>query len=145
MSQQELDRADQEVMDMVNAGATPQAEASAEQIEARVREIEAEQEQKLMDAEAKKIRDAEEEKARQEAMFAALKRSEEQYLHRKKIRDTMIMVLSVVACAGISALLIVPMYVLGFAVWTANVGVLTSGVVAGVCVARWLQQRKRWW
>ena len=144
MSQQELERTDQEVMDLVHGMAAPEALASAEEIEQRVHEIEAEQQRKAEEERDAKIRAAEEEKARQEAAYEAMKRSEERYMRQQRRKQMINTVLSVVLCALISALLLVTLFVPEVITWVAYIGIVACCTVAGIRVDRQIRQRKQW-
>lgn len=143
MSQQELERTDQEVMDLVNSEATPEALASAEEIEQRVREIESEQQRKAEAERDAQIRAAEEEKARQEAYYEAMRRSEERY-HRRQFRKQIFQtVLTVALCGLISAMLVVVLFVPEVINWVAYAGIVVCCTVAGIRVDRQVRQG-RW-
>lgn len=143
MSQQELERTDQEVMDLVNSEATPEALASAEEIEQCVREIELEQQRMAKAEHDAQIRAAEEEKARQEAAYEAMRRSEERY-HRRQIRKQIFhTVLTVALCGLISALLLVTLFVPEVITWVAYIGIVACCTVEGIRVDRQVR-RGRW-
>lgn len=144
MSQQELERTDQEVMDLVNGAAAPDAAAAADEIEKRMRQIDAEQEQKRKDAEEAKLRVAELEKAREEEEYRRMKECEERYLRRQRRKQVLDTVLIVALCFLISCLLILTMIVPEIMAGVVCVGVVVCSTVAGIRVDRQLRNRDRW-
>ena len=112
MSQQELERGDQEVMGIVNEHAHPDAAAAAMKIERKQKE----KSEKAMDAEW-------------QAECG-------QTVQNRRILWTIVQVLS---CVLVAALFVAALLDPAFVVHLVNVGVLACGITAALIVDRWLR------
>lgn len=144
MSQQELERTDQEVMDLVNGSAAPEAAATADEIEKRMRQLDAEQEQKLKDEQAAARHMAELEAARKEEMHRQMKESEERYNRRQRRNQVLNTVLVVVLCFLISGALLMMLILPEIMMWVVSIGVVVCCTVAGIRVDRQVRKRESW-
>ena len=117
MSQQELERGDQEVMDVVNGHSHPNAQAAAEKIQS--------QQQKKGTIGAV-----------ERAMIAQWQEEREQTVQNRRILWTIVQVLS---CVLVAALFVAALMDPGFVVHLVNVGVLACGITAALIVDRWLR------
>jgi len=120
MSQQEFERTDQEVMDLVNGVAPTETAGTAEELSGPSPE-------ELALAEAEKR--CQEEKAKEEKRMKA-------FVRKQKIRDA----LGIASCVLIAILLLLSMYVPDFLVYVVNLGVLTCGIVVAIIIDR----KTRW-
>lgn len=109
MSQQELEQTDQEVMEMVNSKATPEAKRRADQIE-----------------------DAINGPTPEEGAGCEVDRLHKEYCRKRKIRTAM----CVMACVLIAVALLIVLFAPALLVWVVNIGILCCGIVAGIAIDR---------
>ena len=118
MSQQELERSDQEVMDMVNSGASPQATQTAEDIAAEL---------KALDRDAAEM--VKEEKAQRQTY---------------KRREGRCVAFVVAACIVVAVLCVLALKHPGLVIWLVNAAVLSCGIVAAVKIDRWIRRWRKY-
>ena len=121
MSQIEFEKNDQEVIEMVNRSATPEAVLQAEQI---------------ADAITEPVPDEISDTDKEEQASAMVEEMERMYLRKKKMRY----LLTVALCFVITAVLIILLYMPFLMVWVVNIGVLGCGMVAAVAVDRYVRR-----
>lgn len=117
MSQQELEKSDEEVMNMVNGAASPQATQNAEDIAAEL---------KAMEREAAEM--VKEERAQRQTY----KRREGRYV-----------AFIVAACIAVAILCVLALKYSGLVIWLVNAAVLSCGIVAAVKIDRWIRRWKK--
>lgn len=117
MSQQELERSDEEVMNMVNGAASPQATYAAEVI-----------------AEEFENAKREEERPKEEGML----------YRRAKRRDASCVGAAVAACIVVAALCVLALKYSGLVIWLVNAAVLSCGIVAAVKIDRWIRRWRKY-
>lgn len=135
MSQQELEQTDQEVMEMVNKAASPEATQIAEKI-AEEHFAEAKNGEFFEDVEEKTVPDA------MDAQWIPANRSLIDKIARdakKRFRNRMI--ICVVLCILIAAALVAAWAVPKLVIWVVNIGVLSCGITAGIAIDRFV---RRW-
>lgn len=121
MSQIEFEKNDQEVIEMVNRSATPEAVLQAEQI---------------ADAITEPVPDESSDTDKEEQASAMVEKMERMYLRKKKMRYF----LTVALCFVIAAILIILLYMPFLMVWVVNIGILCCGMVAAVAVDRYVRR-----
>lgn len=121
MSQIEFEKNDQEVIEMVNRSATPEAVLQAEQI---------------ADAITDSVPDENSDTDKEEQSSAMVEKMERMYLRKKKMRY----LLTVTLCFVITAMLIILLYMPFLMVWVVNIGILGCGMVAAVAVDRYVRR-----
>lgn len=121
MSQIEFEKNDQEVIEMVNRSATPEAVLQAEQI---------------ADAITEPVPDEISDTGKEEQASAMVEEMERMYLRKKKMRY----LLTVTLCFVITAMLIILLYMPFLMVWVVNIGILGCGMVAAVAVDRYVRR-----
>lgn len=118
MSQQELERSDQEVMDMVNSGASPQATQNAEDIAAELKAME-----------------------RETAEMVKEERVQRQTYKRREGRCVAFIV---AACIAVAILCVLALKYSGLVIWLVNAAVLCCGIVAAVNIDRWIRKWRKY-
>lgn len=121
MSQMEFEKNDQEVIEMVNRSATPEAVLQAEQI---------------ADAITEPVPDEISDIDKDEQASAMVEKMERMYRRKKTMRY----ILTVALCVVIAAVLIILLYMPFLMVWVVNIGVLGCGMVAAVAVDRYVRK-----
>ena len=121
MSQIEFEKNDQEVIEMVNRSATPEAVLQAEQI---------------ADAITESVPDAIPDTDKDEQASIMVEKMERMYRRKKTTRY----ILTVSLCVVIAALLIILLYMPFLMVWVVNIGVLGCGMVAAVAIDRYIRR-----
>lgn len=132
MSQQEFEQNDQEVLDLVNDHAHPEAEASAEEIKKDLGYCgavghEPTPEEKLL---------AEEHRRWQEEAAREMKR-----VKSRKRREVFGVSVRVAICVAVACVLVAAMFAPELLIWIVNAGVLCCGIVAAIMIDRW---RRTW-
>ena len=117
MSQQELERSDEEVMSMVNGAASPQATSAAEAIAAEY-------------VNAKR----EEERPKEESMR----------YRKAKCRDASCVGIAVAVCVVVAVLCVLALKYSGLVIWLVNAAVLCCGIVAAVKIDRWVRKWRKY-
>lgn len=127
MSQQDLERGDQEVMGIVNDHAHPDTAAAAEEITEQLlqpEEPESDCDNTCYDEEPELV----------------------QMWNRKlKIRETISTGVCVAVCLLVAVLLVVANFLPDILIWIVNGGVLCCGIVAAVKLDRLISRRKSRW
>ena len=127
MSQQDLERGDQEVMGIVNDHAHPDTAAAAEEItEQLLRPEEPE-------ANSKSNCDNDEDRLIQT------------WERKRKFRETIRTGICVAVCLLVAVLLVVANFIPNILIWIVNGGVLCCGVVAAVKLDRLISHRRSRW
>ena len=120
MSQAEMEQKDQEVMDIVNEHAHPEAAAASDGI------ADAFADQETRAAEAKH-------REKQEKV--------ERLINHQKRKDAFSAIAWVAVCLMAVVALLLALYVPGVLIWVVNVGILTCGIVAALKIDKYI----RWW
>lgn len=131
MSQQELERGDQEVMGVVNSHSHPEAAAAAEKIEKRLDPALCGETEQGCECGAGCDGMTQEEFDREYAQFKKAQRK----------KDRTQVAACVMMCAIVAALLLVAFYVPDLLIWVVNLGVLSCGMVAAVQLDRFVKHR----
>lgn len=121
MSQQELDRTDRELIDMVNERASQQAKEDAERLAAALRQPTPEE------LAAQEAEDRKHEQAARERQLIL------EYQRERKIRRNLV----VAACLLIALMLLIARYVPWFVGVVVNLGILICGIVAAIIIDRY--------
>ena len=132
MSQQEFEQNDQEVLDLVNDHAHPEAEAFAEEIKKDLGYCSAVENEPT--PEEKQL--AEEHRRWQEEAAREMKR-----VKSRKRREVFGVSVRVAICVAVACVLVAAMFVPELQIWIVNAGVLFCGIVAAVMIDRWY---RRW-
>ena len=122
MSQAELEREDQEVMEIVNRHAHPEAAAAAKRIAAEA----AEPVEDVWDP---------------DAQYRELCQEGEKKLRNEKRKELLRVAIFVAACLGVAAALVAAWYVPKLLIWVVNIGVLACGSAIAVKIDTYI----RWW
>ena len=122
MSAQEFEQADEQVIDMVNNHAAPQASANAEQI-AKDPSV-WEDPESMIAREVAKIRVAE--------------------ATRKRKRENRNALICILVCLIVAAALLVVLAVPSWLIWLVNVGIVSCCTTAGIIADRYAQRNSGW-
>lgn len=132
MSQQEFEQNDQEVLDLVNDHAHPEAEASAEEIKKDLGYCSAVENEPT--PEEKQL--AEEHRRWKEEAAREMKR-----VKSRKRREVFGVSVRVAICVAVACVLVAAMFAPELLIWIVNAGVLCCGIVAAIMIDRW---RRTW-
>lgn len=124
MSQQDLERGDQEVMGIVNDHAHPDTAATAEEIA----------EQLFQPEEPARTCDD-----------ACKCGADHTWIRKRKIREGISAGICVAVCLLVAVLLVAANFLPDILIWVVNGGVLCCGIVAAVKLDRLISRRKTWW
>lgn len=130
MSQQELERGDQEVFGVVNGHSHPDAAAAAEVIAEVATEPVQDSNDRTCDYDAEA-----------EAKYRKACQEVEQMNRKRKRMEDLRAVLFVAACLCTATALVAAWYVPSLLIWVVNVGVLVCGIAAAVKIDKYI----RWW
>ena len=122
MSQAELERDDQEVMDLVNGHSHPEAAAAAEEI-------------------AEAVTTPVEDVPDLDAQYRERCEQKEKRFRKQKRREILAVAFFVTACLVIATALVAAWYVPKLLIWVVNMGVLACGSAIAVKIDKYI----RWW
>ena len=134
MSQKELEQTDQEVMEMVNDHAHPDATEAAQVIQHVVGSY----------AAGRKVKEPtpeELEKAAAERAWLEQVAEEKRKVKKVKIQEAVRALVLVAVCVLVAVLLVAAHFAPDVVIWIVNGGVLCCGIVAALIVDRWI---RRW-
>ena len=145
MSAQEFDQMDEELMDMVNDHAAPEAVATAEEIVEREAVPKAVEPKQMPDENVATKRnyapDRNEEVKRSRSMYQISEKEYRELEEKVEAATRRRTIAAVVVCALTAVALLMVLFQPSLLIWLVNAGVVSCSVVTGIAMDRWWRRK----